>query len=279
MYTELLDYLGRRPALYEKSTAAFWNDPHVSKGMLKAHLDPHFQGATREHAFVDRSVEWIRKVHPPERFGKLLDLGCGPGLYAERFCSCGYEVTGVDISERSIAYARQSAEKQNLLIEYRLQDYTTLQNREDSDIATLIYCDFGVLQPEDRRTLLRNAFSALKPGGVFVLDVFTPKEYRNKPESTSIKYYLEGFWSDEPHALIQSFFRFDDSNDYCYRYIVLTNGTMRCYHIWNHAFGIDELRADLTQAGFARMEFFNDVAGVPYSKSSRTLCVAAYKSF
>ena len=278
MNGELLGYLSRRPALYEKSTAAFWNDPHVSKGMLKAHLDPHFQAATREHAFVDRSVAWIQNTLPPRQYGKLIDFGCGPGLYAERFARCGYAVTGVDISERSLSYARQIAEEKNLFIDYRLQDYTTFEQQQAFDVATLIYCDFGVLKPEDRRRLLQAIFRALKPNGAFVVDMFTQKEYRNKPENTSIQYYEDGFWSDEPHALIQSFFRFDNSGDYCYRYLVLTNEDLRCYHIWNHTFGVDELRMDLLQAGFARVEFFNDVAGAPYAKGGRTLCAVAHKN-
>ena len=277
MYGQLLQILGRRPVLHEKSTAAFWNDPHVSVGMLKAHLDPHVQGATREHAFVERSVAWIKKVLPPKNYKKLLDLGCGPGLYAERFYACGYEVTGVDLSERSIAYAKERSENSRLCIEYRLQDYLNFSEHETVDIATLIYCDFGVLPPNDRITLLHNAFDALKPEGALLLDVFTPREYKNKPEGTRIQYCEDGFWSEEQHALIDSFFRFEDSHDYCDRHIVLTSSALGCYHLWNHAFTVDELRGDLLGAGFVRVDFYNDVAGAPYSKNGRTLCAIAYK--
>ncbi len=278
MYGQLLQILGRRPVLHEKSTAAFWNDPHVSVGMLKAHLDPHVQGATREHAFVDRSVAWIKRILPPEKYKKLLDLGCGPGLYAERFCFSGYDVTGVDLSERSIAYATERSECQKLHIEYRLEDYLSFSDCDTYDIATLIYCDFGVLPPIDRRTLLHNAFAALKSEGALLLDVFTPREYKNKPEGMRIQYCDDGFWSEEPHALIDSFFRFDDSRDYCDRHIVLTSASLGCYHLWNHAFTVDELKGDLLCAGFARVDFYNDVAGAPYSKNGRTLCAIAYKS-
>ena len=29
-----------KPALEQRSSAPFWDDPHISLGMLKAHLDP-----------------------------------------------------------------------------------------------------------------------------------------------------------------------------------------------------------------------------------------------
>ena len=34
-----------KPPLYKKSEGAFWNDEYISKQMLKAHLDPKFEGA------------------------------------------------------------------------------------------------------------------------------------------------------------------------------------------------------------------------------------------
>ncbi|HBL50563.1 MAG TPA: class I SAM-dependent methyltransferase, partial [Firmicutes bacterium] len=30
----------RKPKLYEKTQEKLWNDPHISKGMLEAHLNP-----------------------------------------------------------------------------------------------------------------------------------------------------------------------------------------------------------------------------------------------
>lgn len=38
MYQRILDYLKEKPALYAPGTALFWNDSHISKGMLEAHL-------------------------------------------------------------------------------------------------------------------------------------------------------------------------------------------------------------------------------------------------
>ena len=75
--------------------------------MLASHLNPDEQGATCKHDFAFKSAEWIATVAPPAEYKKLLDLGCGPGIYAERFVKEGFAVIGIDFSTRSIAYAKK----------------------------------------------------------------------------------------------------------------------------------------------------------------------------
>lgn len=84
MFEELKKYIVK-PPLYTPSTNSLWDDEHVSKNMLKAHLNPDLEAATRKHDFIDKSVKWITEITPPIQYKTLLDLGCGPGLYAEQF--------------------------------------------------------------------------------------------------------------------------------------------------------------------------------------------------
>ncbi len=133
---------------------------------------------------MDRSVDWIAGLLPPAQFLRLLDLGCGPGLYAQRFCRHGYRVTGVDLSERSLDYARQSARKSGLAIDYVRQNYLDLDVPGSFDVAVMIYCDYGVLSEANRKRLLANVRKALRPGGCLLLDVFTPKQYEGREENS-----------------------------------------------------------------------------------------------
>ena len=43
LFGDLHDLM-KPPALYERTDAAFWDDEHISRGMLAAHLDPEFEG-------------------------------------------------------------------------------------------------------------------------------------------------------------------------------------------------------------------------------------------
>ncbi|OMF85011.1 hypothetical protein BK147_32520 [Paenibacillus sp. FSL R7-0337] len=94
--------LARQPVLWQRSVEPLWNDGHISKQMLEAHLNPDWEAASRRHSDIDCSVKWLSRLIPPG--SRILDLGCGPGLYTKRLFEQGYNVTGLDFSRRSIAY-------------------------------------------------------------------------------------------------------------------------------------------------------------------------------
>lgn len=148
--------------------------------MLEAHLDPDWDAASRKITTIDASVQWFSEDIFPEKNINILDLGCGPGLYASRLAKLGYSVTGIDYFQRSINYAREVAREENLKIKYIYQDYLTIDFKVEFDVIMLIFCDFGALTNEERDVLLKIIYNALKPGGLFIFDVFTD---RNRDES------------------------------------------------------------------------------------------------
>ena len=88
-----------------------WTDAHISKQLLDLHINPDTDTASRNEKSIEKTTAWILEQTAGNR---VLDLGCGPGLYAERLAQAGMGVTGMDFSENSIAYARQSAHKKVL---------------------------------------------------------------------------------------------------------------------------------------------------------------------
>ncbi|MCX7548657.1 class I SAM-dependent methyltransferase [Xanthomarina sp. F1114] len=76
----------------------------------------HILYKDRDHeeaqVFMDNLTNYLNL---PEH-GKILDLACGKGRHSLYLSSLGYDVTGVDLSENSIAYAKQF-EKDNLHFE------------------------------------------------------------------------------------------------------------------------------------------------------------------
>ncbi|NIV35509.1 MAG: methyltransferase domain-containing protein, partial [Anaerolineae bacterium] len=108
---DLLQALQEKPAPFTPGEPLFWDDPHISKGMLATHLDPTIDLASRRPETIDRTVAWIVETLGLEPGDSVLDLGCGPGLYTQRFAQRGQRVSGVDYSRRSIEYAGQQAEE------------------------------------------------------------------------------------------------------------------------------------------------------------------------
>lgn len=271
MYDVLSSFL-KKPALYEKSTEKFWNDPHISKGMLEAHLDPNTDAASRKPEFVSRSAKWISSLLPGG--ARLLDIGCGPGLYTKRLSGLGLSVTGLDFSERSVAYARDHDPEG----EYVLMNYLQMDYENAFDIITLIWCDYGALIPEDRHRLLDRVNKALKPGGLFLIDVFTPEWNSGRSETTSWEVCESGgFWSAGPHILLNAEYYYGP-NIGLNRTVVIGDDTVRCYNIWNTCFTVRSLSDEVTPHGFSSVDHYADVCGEPHTDASKTICAIFKKN-
>jgi SAM-dependent methyltransferase len=221
--------------------------------------------------------QWIVSILPPKKYPKLLDLGCGAGVYAEKFYEKSYRVTGIDFSRRSIDYAETSAKMKSMDIKYHLQNYLELSVEGEFDIATLISFDFGVLSDDNRSLLLRKIHSALNPNGVFVFDVFTPKYYDGKSEQKSWVYCQSGFWKEAQHICLNSLYRYDDSNTFLNQTITITENSVDCYNIWEHTFTVGELERDIFAAGFTKLDFYGDIAGARFDSDGESICVVAQK--
>ena len=59
-----------------------WTDTHISKELLEIHLNQDIGLASRKLSTIKSTVNWILDNSPKKNL-KILDLGCGPGLYAE----------------------------------------------------------------------------------------------------------------------------------------------------------------------------------------------------
>ena len=272
-----LTAMAKKPALYEKGTVELWTDEHISKGMLKSHLNPGLDAATRKHATVRENVKWIASVAPAGQYRNLLDLGCGPGIYAEEFYNAGYRVAGMDFSERSINYARNSTQEKNLPIVYYHQNFITMDFKEQFDLITLIYFDFCTLSTEARAIVLKNISTALKPGGLLIVEVNTPHYLSSQRESKSWKYAEKSFVCAEPHLCLKSFYRYDEQSTVLHQDIIVTERDVRSLNIWHHTFTKDEFSQDLNVAGLSVKAIYGNMLGADYCDDGEEMCFVAIK--
>jgi 2-polyprenyl-3-methyl-5-hydroxy-6-metoxy-1,4-benzoquinol methylase len=119
-----------KPPLFEPCESRFWDDSHISKSMLEAHLDQTYDGASRRTAGIEKTVRRLTNSGFLKTGDRVLDLGCGPGLYSSRLCLEGMKVTGIDLSRRSVDYARDQAEKERLDINHVCTDFSISIMRE-----------------------------------------------------------------------------------------------------------------------------------------------------
>ena len=268
--------LQQKPAPFTPGEALFWDDPHISSQMLQAHLNPDIDAASRKPETIDRSVKWMIETLGLKTSDPILDLGCGPGLYASRFARAGLQVTGVDYSRRSLEYATNYARENNLYIHYRYQNYLELDDKDGYQAAFLIYGDFCTINPERRSRLLRNIHGALKPGGAFILDVST-RECRRKHSVRNGWHAMEsGFCKPGPHLLLEDSFDYPELSISLDQYIVIeSNGKISVYRNWFQDYTSESITDELSQAGFHVESLWGDLTGTPYTSGSEWIGIIA----
>jgi len=274
--------LQEKPAPFTRGEPLFWDDPHISAQMLATHLDPNKDAASRRPETIDRSTAWIASTLDLPVGASILDLGCGPGLYASCLARMGFHVTGVDYSRRSIAYATDYANQNGLDITYRYQNYLELVDENLYDAAMLIYGDFCPLNPDERATLLANVTRALKPGGHFVLDV-TTRAHRKKYGNRKNWYAVEtGFWKPGPHLVLEDGFDYADKEHpsdnaiWLDQYIVIeADGKISVYRNWFQDYIPETITVELEAGGFQVESVWGDLTGQLYSETSEWIGVVA----
>jgi len=95
---------------------------------------------------------------------RVLDIGCGGGIFSESLAKKGASVVAFDPSEKSLQAARESARKQNLKIDYRVAFAEDFDAKEQFDAVFAV----DVLEHvNDLDATLTMAVRHMKPGALF----------------------------------------------------------------------------------------------------------------
>lgn len=263
----------RRPSLFEPAGGSFWRDSYLAEHILQAHLDPDTDDASRRRTTIIRSARWIAGMLPAN--ARVLDLGCGPGLYCEEFAREGLHPSGVDYSEHAIEYARRSARIQRLSIDYEAADYREFPIDRGFGVITLIYGGFGVLSNDERDGLLRRVRAALAPTGLFIFDVFTER-YLDRSKPRVYTRLRNGFWSPKPHLVIEQKFDYGGEDVHLDRYLVVDlNGRITTYNLWKHFYSTGSISTLLYEAGYSIEGIYGDLTGSPSVEGDSWIGVVA----
>jgi cyclopropane fatty-acyl-phospholipid synthase-like methyltransferase len=278
MFKELKD-INSRPAPFEFYTAdELWTNEHTSKQMLTYHLNESIDVSSRKAEFIDRSVEWIVSHFCVDGESEIADFGCGPGIYASRLAQKGAKVTGIDFSESSIRYARETAEKQALNINYIHANYLDFNTPDWFDLIIMIMCDFCALSPEQRKAMLKKFHSFLKPGGSVLLDVYSLNSFNQKEESASYELnQLNGFWSPEDYYCFVNTFKYEKEKVTLDKYTIVEESRTRTVYNWLQHFSTESLSNEFEENGFKVEELYSDVAGSPLHSESPEIAISARK--
>lgn len=276
-----LESINERPDPFEFDTASdLWTDAHTSGQMLSFHLDEAVDISSRNAAFIKRSVEWIAARFDIGKDTAIADFGCGPGLYTTRLAKCGANVTGIDFSGRSIAYAKQVAAREQLHISYVQQNYLDFETKDRFNLVLMIMCDFCALSPTQRKIILGKFNNILKPGGSVLLDVYSQAAFDQRQEAATYQAnLLNGFWSPNKYYGFLNTFKYDREKVVLDKYTIIEAERTRTVYNWLQYFAPEQLEKEFVEAGFSVQGLYSDVAGTPYDPKSNEFTVIAQKTY
>jgi 2-polyprenyl-3-methyl-5-hydroxy-6-metoxy-1,4-benzoquinol methylase len=114
------------------------------------------------------SVLRMLNLKPP---AKILDLCCGFGRHSLVLARNGFEVTGLDLSERFLAQARRKADESGIKITLEQRDMREIQHENEFDAVINLFTAFGFFHTEaEDIKVLKGVAKALKPDGQFIID-------------------------------------------------------------------------------------------------------------
>lgn len=258
-----------------------WNDPDFSQRMLQEHLSQEHDAASRRLRTIDDHVDWIHTEILSGKNGRVLDLGCGPGLYASRLARLGHTCTGIDFSPASIAYAREHAESEQLPCTYIQQDIREADYGEDYDLVMLIFGEFNVFNPSDARIILEKAASALKSGACLLLEAFNfPAVKEMVAQGTSWYSAHRGLFSDQPHLCLIENFWDAEHNVATERYYIIDaeSGSVNPQAASTQAYTDEEYRDLLGIAGFGEINFHPSFSQMEEQTQSDFIVIVARKA-
>ena len=156
---------------------------------------------------------------------------------------------------------------------HHCKNYLELDYADVFDAVLLIYGDYAALTPDERRTLIPRVYQALRPGGSFIFDVFTEKQFESKKDKTSWALSDNGgFWSAEPHICLEATYLYDDNTVAVDQYIVVTNDGIKEHLLWDTSYTVQKLTDEVSPFGFKVSGVYDDVCGSPYTGESEVLC-------
>jgi len=277
---ELTDVVHRAcpPAPWAEGEKIPWHEPAFSRRMLAEHLSQAHDAASRRFEKIDEHVQWIHRELLGSRPGKILDLGCGPGLYTHRLAQLGHECVGIDFAPAPIAYASEQAEADGANCTYQLADIRRADYGAGFALVMLIFGEFCVFKPAEARGILGKARAALDAGGVILLEPHTPEAVRKMGgRSASWQARQAGLFSDRPHLYLAESF-WDESTQTsttrCY-VIDAATGEVAAHASTAQAYDHEQLRAALIDNGFEDVRFLPSLTGEPDATQAEYFAVVA----
>lgn len=232
-------------------------------------------GASEAVDAAPREVAFLWKALKLKRGARVLDIPCGTGRHSVLLARRGALVLGLDASPEYLRKARASAAG---LPNARFVkgDMRRVHLAGEFDAAINLWTSFGYFdKPSDDLKVLKGVARALKPGGLFLIDLV---DYAAIKRRRRTKNWVDR--ADGSFVLEEAFFTGGRDPKVVNEWIVLRPGkkALRSRFVVR---GYDQRRlyAALRKAGLIPLKSWGSPTGAPRRKGSTRLVVLARRPF
>lgn len=164
------------------------NLSHMKKEWFAEWFDSpyyHTLYKNRDENEAQKTLDNLLKALDLPAGARILDLACGKGRHARYLAEKGFDVTGLDISDASITFARQFEHEHLAFYQHDMRHPFRINY---FDAVMNMFTSFGYFETDrDHLLALKNVYRDLKPGGLFLLDYFNSEWVRQNLVRSDVK--------------------------------------------------------------------------------------------
>jgi SAM-dependent methyltransferase len=258
-----------------------WSDPELSRRMLSEHLSQFNDAASRRKSVIRKHIHWIHTQVLEKKPARILDLGCGPGLYSIRLAKLGHTCVGMDIAPASIEFARSEIEGVNSNCTFILEDFINAEYGSGYDLVMMVFSELNTFAEHEINTILKKSFNALVRGGKLLIEVPSFDAVYQIGSQPPIWYSEEeGVFSDEPYLCLTECFWDEATTSAVERYYVIPATGEIILEFFNRtkAFEEGDYKKMMLNAGFGCVKFYPSLTGEDTQQMDGMFVVIADKS-
>lgn len=258
-----------------------WNEPSFAQRMLKEHLDQSHGAASRVSAERELQIGWLQEKLGVAAGHQMLDMTCGPGLYAVEFARQGCQVTGVDFSPAAVAYAREYAARQGVAksCSFLEKDVRAATFSPASfDAALFLYGQLAVFRREEALALLQEIARVLKPGARLAIELLD-QERVDKNHSSWWFTDDKGLWGDRPflHLGERTWLAEEMISVEEFTIINLETAESTEINLSDQTYAVPEMVQMLRDAGFSSVDVYERWGDLPLYDAGEWIVYVAQK--
>lgn len=200
---------------------------------------------------------------------RILDLCCGTGRHAAALARRGFDVTGLDLSDVLLSYARRQRDRWP--VTYVQGDMRELPFSSDSfDVVLNLFTSFGYFaEDHENERVLREIARVLVPNGRFFIDFLNREHVR--------QHLIPRSEREENGLTIREERQVD--GDYVKKTITITEGDHeRIYYERVKMYTHDEMLEMIERAGLCVERVLGDYDGMAYAEDASRMIFIGWRS-